>query len=85
MITRGELDKFLLAHEQSAEAICGTYDEAILGMTTDFRVVYDMDKLVSIIMQDQGLGYDCAMEHLNFNIIGACGGDRCPIFMQTKF
>ena len=60
------------------------YDEAFVGLGWRFHdgpvAVYDRNKVIEIIMAD-GLSYDEAVEHFEFNVIGGGVGDRTPIFM----
>ena len=60
------------------------YDEAFVGLGWRFHdgpvAVYDRNKVIEIIMAD-GLSYDEAVEHFEFNVIGGWVGDKTPIFM----
>lgn len=60
-----------------------SYDNAIIGITTDGRVVYDYDKMIEELMQDEEWSYEEAAEWIDYNTIralpyaGPCG----PIIM----
>lgn len=53
------------------------YDEAFIGLGWRFHdgpvAVYDREKIMEMLMAD-GLSFDEAMEHFEFNIIGAGSG-----------
>ena len=60
-------------------------DDAVIGLTRDmksgtYRVVYDTHRVIQVLMNDQGLDYDDACEHLEVNIVGAYVGDGTPVW-----
>lgn len=60
-------------------------DDAVIGITRDlpsgaYRVVYDINRVVSVLMNDQGMEYDEAMEHIEHNISGAFLGPMTPVW-----
>jgi hypothetical protein len=59
------------------------FDEAVIGVDTYGRVVYDYDKCVDILMdEDDGLEYIDAIEHMDYNVTGAYVGEYTPIFIK---
>lgn len=59
-----------------------SYDGSIVGVTTDGRVVYDYDKMVEELMEDEGWSYEEATEWINYNTIGGLPCDKNgPIIM----
>jgi hypothetical protein len=58
------------------------YDEAILGVDTEYqRVVYSKQKMVDILTSD-GMSEEEAVEFLEFNTWSAYVGESTPIFVQ---
>jgi hypothetical protein len=60
-------------------------DDAVIGLTRDlssgaYRVVYDTARVVHVLMNDHGMDYDEAVEHLEHNIVGAYMGDNTPVW-----
>ena len=51
-----------------------SYDGSIVGVTTDSRVVYDYDKMIEKLMQDEGWSYEDAIDWIEYNTIGG----MCP-------
>lgn len=47
------------------------YSRAIEGITTDGRLVYNYDKMVAQLMEDENMSEDDAMEFIDFNTIGS--------------
>ena len=60
-----------------------SYDNSIVGVTTDGRVVYDYDKMVEELMQDQEWSYEDAAEWIDYNTIRSLPyfGHSTPIIM----
>jgi hypothetical protein len=60
-----------------------SYDGSIIGVTTDGRVVYDFDKMVYELMQDEEWDYEDAVEWIEYNTIRALpyAGENGPIIM----
>ena len=65
------------------------FPEACIGVTAsgpngNARVVYDVEKVIDVLMKRDGMEYEDAREYVYFNIIGV-GGDDLPIFLETNF
>lgn len=61
-----------------------SYDGSIVGVTTDGRVVYDYDKMVEELMEDEGWSCEEAAEWINYNTIGGLPCDENgPIIMYS--
>ena len=56
-------------------------DDAVVGMTDDGRVVYDINKMVDLFSID--MPEEDAIEWINFNILGAHLGDYTPVHIYT--
>lgn len=57
------------------------FDDAIIGLGQRFNdsfVVYDQDKILSILQERDGLSSDEAIEFFDYNIIGAWLGPKTP-------
>lgn len=60
-----------------------SYDEALVGVTESNQAVYDFEKMVEWLVQNDSLSYDEAVEFIEFNTIRALPyfGDKAPIIM----
>lgn len=59
------------------------FDDAVIGIDTYGRVVYDYDKCVDILMEeDDDLEYIDAIEHMDYNVTGAYVGEFTPLFIK---
>ena len=62
-----------------------SYDDALIGVTTDNRAVYDYDKMVEWLMKVEGMDSLEAMEWIDYNTIRALPymGEDAPIIMYS--
>lgn len=62
-----------------------SYDGSIIGVTTDGRVVYDYDKMVEELMEDENCSYEEAADWIDYNTIRALpyAGENGPIIMYS--
>ena len=62
-----------------------SYDRSIIGITTDGRVVYDYDKMIIEIMEDEEWSYEDSAEWIDYNTIRALpyAGENAPIIMYS--
>lgn len=60
-----------------------SYDNSIVGVTTDNRVVYDYDKMILELMEDEGWNYDDAVDWIDYNTIKSLpyAGEKAPVVM----
>ena len=60
------------------------YDAAIIGVTTDDRIVYDYDLMVEELMKRDGMTQEEAIDFIEFNTIRAIpyAGAGAPIVMH---
>jgi hypothetical protein len=56
------------------------FDKAILGITDNGNIVYDIEKIKSILIK-QGMDVHDIDEYIEFNIFGAYLGEFTPIYM----
>jgi len=60
-------------------------DEAVIGFTTDYVAVYDLDKLSECLLKQNPDWTEVdALEWIDFNIIGAYVGEHTPFHIYTK-
>jgi hypothetical protein len=61
------------------------FEDCIIGVAERCSqqplLVYDVNKIIEKLMKD-GLSYDEAREHYEFNIVGAWVGEGTPLFME---
>jgi hypothetical protein len=58
------------------EALCGVVRKPCQGVVA----MYDESRCIRVLMSDHGLDYTGAVEHFEFNIVGAYVGTNTPVF-----
>lgn len=59
------------------------YEDALIGVTSDNRCVYDYDKMVEYLVSKQGFSEEEAAEWISYNTIRALPymGENAPVVM----
>lgn len=81
--------------EEAIEDICGPddmplmadgFDDAVIGMCMKTMVlIYDHEKIITILMVRDGMTREEAYEFFDYNILGAYVGDKTPIYGLNLF
>lgn len=63
-----------------------SFDNSIIGITTDNQAVYDLEGMIYELMQDDDITYEDAIEFIDFNTIRSLpyAGEYAPIVMSFK-
>jgi len=83
MSTPSELRERLAELDPNAMLLDGPLSAAIVGIGRQFNrhfAVYSLKRCVEILVED-GLDEEGALEHLEFNTLGAYVGPGTPIFL----
>ena len=68
--------------------LCDGFDEAIIGMAERINlshvVAYDVDKMLEIMVERDGMTYEEAMEYFDYNILGAWMGEYTPVYIRKN-
>lgn len=57
------------------------FDQAIIGITEDMRLVYQIEKMVEILIEE--MSEEDAIEYLSYNVFCAYLGDFTPIYVYN--
>ena len=60
------------------------FEEALVGFGTRFNshvTVYDLNKCISVLVERDGMSYEEAQEHMDYNVLGAYVGEETPVFI----
>jgi hypothetical protein len=60
------------------------YDEAVMGISTDGRLVYSVEKMIEILLRDGDMNELDAIEWLEYNTFNAYVGEMTPIWVYTN-
>jgi hypothetical protein len=60
------------------------YDDAVMGISTDGKLVYSVEKMIEILIRDGDVNEEEAIEWLEYNTFNAYVGEMTPIWVYTK-
>jgi hypothetical protein len=69
--------------ESNQTLLADGFDDAIIGLDTSnevFRVIYDREKMIDILMFRDNMTAEDAIEYLEYNVFGAYVGEGTPIY-----
>lgn len=61
------------------------FDKAIIGLAQRIGmdvICYDKEKVLELLCTEEGMTYEDAIEHFEFNIIGSWVGETTPVFLS---
>lgn len=65
------------------------FDDCIIGIVERFGMepvfCYDKELIVAKIMKEEGMPFEQAVEHFEYNIIGSWVGKTTPCFLTRHF
>lgn len=71
-----------MGHDEAVIFDGPDFDDAIVGVTDEGRVIYDFNKMVQIAMDRGGIDMDTALDDICYNAIRALPyTDNAPIIM----
>lgn len=71
--------------EHNPEALFADgFDNAILGYSTELRVVYSVNQIMETLVERDGMTPDEAIEYFEYNISCAYVGEYTPIYMYEE-
>ena len=82
----GAADKLIDAGYEDVPCLSNySYDDALIGVTTDGRAIYDFNLMVDWLMEEEGWSDIEAIEWIEFNTIRALPymGAKAPIVMYS--
>ncbi len=60
------------------------FDDAIIGLEPlSGKVIYDIDMMVQVLITQEELTWEDAVEYLDYNVLNAYVGENTPIYIQT--
>ena len=64
------------------------FEKALIGVAERINLgpvaAYDVEKILEILMERDGLEYSEALEHFEYNIKGAWMGEFTPVYIYTE-
>ena len=78
-----ELKQTIADHNPEAMFADG-FDHAIMGYSSDCKVIYSVDQIMETLVERDGMTPDEAIDFFNFNIECAYVGEHTPIYMYEQ-
>ena len=85
---RKSLDDYCLERDFSTILFDGpSFDQSIVGITDDGRLVYDYEKMVNELAEEDGISYEEAQEFIDYNTMRSLpinhqDGQYTPIIIE---
>ena len=80
------IDRIRELYEDSTVLTVDGFDAAVIGYDENLlKVVYSSSKMIEILMLDEDMSEEDALEHFYFNIHSAFVGDHTPIYVIDQF
>jgi len=78
------LDEILDNYPDEEIITIDNFDSAVIGIDPNsMRLIYSENRIIEIIMTENGCDELEAMEHYEYNIMCAYVGEKTPIFCRT--
>lgn len=78
-----QLEMILENYPEDTFLVADGFDEAVIGFESrSGRLIYSSKKCLEILVED-GMSYEDALEHFEYNVTGSYVGEKTPIFMET--
>ena len=64
------------------------FDDALIGIASlgaTHVALYSLNKVIDLLIENEGLSEEDALEHYEYNMVGSYGGDNYPIFLEESF
>lgn len=80
-----EIKEYIVEHDGENVIVFEdpSFCKAFIGLSEDGRAVYDYEKMVESLMEEDGMEYEDAVEFIDYNTIRALPyiGERAPIIL----
>ena len=63
--------------------IADGFDAAIVGYTFQGKLVYEVHKMIKILMTRDKMSEEEAHEYIDYNVLGAYMGEMTPVYIYT--
>tara|TARA_X000001036_G_C20550518_1_gene754185 strand:+ start:599 stop:853 length:255 start_codon:yes stop_codon:yes gene_type:complete len=80
------MDKEMLMEELTDNEclVADGFDSALIGISEGMNpvAVYDVDKCIQVLMEDEGMTDEEALDYFYYNTVGAYVGEKTPLFIR---
>ena len=83
---RNMLDTIIEANEEEAYLKADGFDDAVIGVEEGTgRLIYSEKKCLEILMENDEMSMEDAIEHFEYNVKGSYVGKLTPIWCSDNF
>ena len=80
------LDIIIEQYQDEEILIADGFDEAVIGIDTkSMRLIYSVRKCIEILITEEDMTLEDALEHFSFNVSGSYVGEKTPIWCEDMF
>tara|TARA_R100001443_G_scaffold16242_1_gene26170 strand:+ start:254 stop:505 length:252 start_codon:yes stop_codon:yes gene_type:complete len=80
------MDKEMLMEELTDNEclVADGFDSALIGISEGMNpvAIYDVDKCIQVLMEDEGMTDEEALDYFYYNTVGAYVGEKTPLFIR---
>lgn len=82
-MSNNNIQQIIEMYPEGTFLVADGFDDAIIGIDEkNFRIVYDIDQVITVLMRDD-MSMDEAYDFYYYNIVGSYVGENTPIFIRT--
>ena len=80
-------DRLMMLLEDNACLLADGFDQSLVGITQGVNpvAIYDVNLMVNHLVDQDGMTEEDAVEHLEFNVVGAYVGEKTPMYVALDF
>lgn len=80
------LQRIVEAHPDEEILKADGFDEAVIGIEIpSMRLIYSVSQCIDILVNDDEMDREDAVDHFYFNVAGAYVGEQTPIWCEDYF
>lgn len=82
-----DYDELMIQLEDNECLLADGFDRALIGITVGGNpiAVYDVNRMVGVLVEEEDMTPEDAMDYLGFNVFDAYVGEKTPIFIDLDF
>ena len=82
-----DYDELMMKLEESECETADGFDRALVGITCGSNpvAVYDINKMVGVLVEDDDMTPEDAMDYIQYNCVGAYIGEKTPVYIDLDF
>lgn len=80
------LELLIALYPEDEFLIADGFDDAVIGVDYgSSRLIYSCKKCIEILIEQEGMNEEDAVEHFQYNVAGAWVGEKTPIWCEDSY